>query len=391
MPEPSQPSHQDQQRGKGEDSHLALRWSRHPIVWIGTLLTAVITAFLVALAGGFGQHIAADGGHAPKLPAGVPKLEVDAVRIQSTRDTTKPLKLDFTLRNIGSQLAVITATRLTVQQFAELPHCLSQGSLPSTGIYHANMPTDPPPGTRIDIPVSQQIGPDAADRFDVSLRLPPDHAETAYVYRVHIEFLYDNAIKPLSAGQALITLPIVPDGTYFWTKADRVKGDPIGLFMGSAIPQISKCMIENSDRLRTILSMRGIRTTPLASVPSQLSFCCAIKTPPSVKAARCPGHPKVIRPVSMIIECDGSGDLQHMKWSAWTFSDAVGAGIYHLDNCTPSCAAGKFHNYPVSVHLDQATFTGTAWVWNRAVFRFPEKEPFGTRSLVLANFGPVGG
>jgi hypothetical protein len=383
MPEPPRPPHQDQQQREGGKSHSASRWLRHPIVWVGTLLTAVLTAFLVTLASGFGQHIVAGGGPAPKL-------QIDAVRIIQSRDPTKPLKLDFTLRNVGGQLAVITAARLTVQQFAKLPRCESQGGLPSTGTYHANMPIDPPPGTQIDIPVSQQIGPDAADRFDVLLRLPPDFAETVYVYRMHIELLYDNAIQPLSAGQALIALPFAPVG-YFWTKADRVKRDPIALFMGSSIPQISKCMIENSDRLRTLLSVRGIRATQFASVPSQLSFCCVIKTPPIVRAARCPGRPKVIRPVSMIIGCDGSGDLEHMKWSVWTFSDAVGTGIYHLNNCIPSCQTSKFYDYPVSVRLDQATFTGTDWVWNRAVFRFPEKEPYGTRSLVLANFGPVGG
>ncbi len=186
MPEPSRPSPQDHQQGGSGESHSSLRSLRRPIVWVGTALTAVLTAFFVALATGFGQHIVAGNGPSPKL-------QIDAVRVQSPQDPAKPLKLDFTLRNVGGQLAVITAARLTVQQFAKLPHCESQGGLPSTGTYHANMPMDPAPGTHIDIPVSQQLGPDTADRFGIALRLPPDPAVTLFAYRVRIDLLYDNA------------------------------------------------------------------------------------------------------------------------------------------------------------------------------------------------------
>ncbi len=161
--------------------------------------------------------------------------------------------------------------------------------------------------------------------------------------------------------------------------------------MGSSVPEVSRCLVTNSAKLRTLLSMRGVRAIQLASVPSQLSFCCAIKTPPIVKAARCPGSREIIRPVSMVIGCDGSGDLEHMTWSVWTFFDAMGTGVYHLDDCIPSCAAGRFHDHPVLVHFGQPTFTGTNWVWNRAVFRFPGKKPSGTGSMVFANFGPAAG
>jgi hypothetical protein len=123
------------------------------------------------------------GGH-----RAAPSIEIDSVTAQFVRsgNPARPVKIDFEIRNTGSQLAIIRAVRVTVQQFAALPVCFSAGALLSTGTYNASLPKNPLPGARVDIPTAQQVAPDAADRFDITLGLPATHLVDPhiYIYRV---------------------------------------------------------------------------------------------------------------------------------------------------------------------------------------------------------------
>ena len=53
--------------------------------------------------------------------------------------------------------------------------------------------------------------------------------------------------------------------------------------------------------------------------------------------------------------CPLSGDstaiLDKMTWSTWSATEAVGAGIYELDGCNPSCAAGPIYSVATVVTL----------------------------------------
>jgi hypothetical protein len=49
---------------------------------------------------------------------------------------------------------------------------------------------------------------------------------------------------------------------------------------------------------------------------------------------------------------DGTGrypSYGHLKWSSWTGTEALGSGAVWIDDCTPSCAAGKFSPYAIAV------------------------------------------
>jgi hypothetical protein len=233
-------------------------WLKKPVVWVATLITAIITGVLVNLATGAASHVtAAPGGAAPRI-------EVDSVTAGYLPASPQglprpaPVKIDFEIRNTGNQLAIIRGARFTVQQFTALPQCLSQGGLPETGLYKAFLPTKPAPGTTVDIPTAQQVGPDAADRFGVALGLPTRRPHGIYVYRVRIGLLIDNSRVPANAGEAVIALPAQPDPSYFWTKQDAAHPGNVPAFMGSAaIPELSQCLVANSHRLGSILAMAG--------------------------------------------------------------------------------------------------------------------------------------
>ncbi len=366
-----------------EDSSSTGRWFKRPVVWAGALITAVITGVLVNLGTGALSHVGSHGGAAPNI-------EVDSVTAHyvpfRSGIPARPMKLDFEIRNTGNQLAIIRAVRITVQQFAALPVCFSAGALVSTGTYHAFLPVKPSLGKSVDIPTAQQVAPDAADRFDITLGLPATHHADGniYVYRLHMGLLYDNSGAPADAGEAVMALPVAPYDGYFWTKQYAANPTSIPGVISGPIPTVSSCLVNNSRKLHGILTMAGARPADLGAVQSQLSTCCGW-TLPVVKAQQVCG-PAVERPAAMALSCDGTGVLEKMTWSVWNFSYAEGTGIYRAQSCTPSCASGKVSYYNVAVRFDMPTNLGkSGWLWDRVTLNFPNGNPYGQSTMVQNN------
>jgi hypothetical protein len=60
------------------------------------------------------------------------------------------------------------------------------------------------------------------------------------------------------------------------------------------------------------------------------------------------------KPKELTLACnDGSYYLTRLKWTSWTRLKASGSGTAHVNDCTPNCAAGRFHAYRVSVTLSK--------------------------------------
>jgi hypothetical protein len=61
-----------------------------------------------------------------------------------------------------------------------------------------------------------------------------------------------------------------------------------------------------------------------------------------------------VRPGDFILACgDGNSRLSALRWSQWGQNLAAADGVSLVNDCKPYCAAGKFHEYPVSVRLDR--------------------------------------
>ncbi len=81
--------------------------------------------------------------------------------------------------------------------------------------------------------------------------------------------------------------------------------------------------------------------------------------------------------------CPLSGDstaiLDNMSWTTWSANEAVGTGIYKLDACNPSCAAGPVYSVATVVTLSDpvkvCSSSGARWFWTRASFTFPSGLP----------------
>jgi hypothetical protein len=91
--------------------------------------------------------------------------------------------------------------------------------------------------------------------------------------------------------------------------------------------------------------------------------CGALSLAPGVASAGSPATgaaPRVMsclgkgvsKPAEYVLSCaDYNSLLIGMHWTSWASRAARGRGTYRANDCTPYCAAGKFHNYPATAKL----------------------------------------
>jgi hypothetical protein len=106
------------------------------------------------------------------------------------------------------------------------------------------------------------------------------------------------------------------------------------------------------------------------SLPGVVSSCVTTRSPQ-------------VRPRSIVLACgDGNLYLAGLTWSGWTARSATGAGLAHVNDCNPYCAAGHFHTYPVTVRLSRPATcrTGKRPQFTRLVYRYAGTKPAGARS-----------
>lgn len=141
------------------------------------------------------------GGDAPEFVDGPPGV---------------PQFIDLTLRNTGNTVSVITGARLHVEDFALLKICEAGGGLDPTAKYDVTLPPNPTRGDAVDAKVSQQIPPNKADRFTISMNVPFRNIHDGMrLYHFSVELFHDGEQQPVNAGKAVVSVPYVPDPRYF--------------------------------------------------------------------------------------------------------------------------------------------------------------------------------
>jgi hypothetical protein len=69
-----------------------------------------------------------------------------------------------------------------------------------------------------------------------------------------------------------------------------------------------------------------------------------VSAAPSMSLPDCVGKPQV-RPAEVVFACgDGNFSARSLRWTGWGESFAAGIGLGEVNDCTPNCAAGKFHS-----------------------------------------------
>jgi hypothetical protein len=88
----------------------------------------------------------------------------------------------------------------------------------------------------------------------------------------------------------------------------------------------------------------------------------------------------VVRPRSIVLACaDANFYVTGLKWTRWDAKRAVGTGVGHQNDCTPYCAAGHFHTYPLALRLDAPARCGSRkeLQFTRVTWTFPGTKPSG--------------
>jgi len=102
-------------------------------------------------------------------------------------------------------------------------------------------------------------------------------------------------------------------------------------------------------------------TTTVGSITKPAVPAAHRHSSPAVKHSRRPviryvvvscSGASVVRPRTFRLACaDGNDYLSKLNWTVWSPSFATATGTQTMNDCTPSCANGKFRSYPVRVIL----------------------------------------
>ena len=114
----------------------------------------------------------------------------------------------------------------------------------------------------------------------------------------------------------------------------------------------------------------------------------AIPTFPALTGPPAKGNP-VAKPTEIVYTGDGSqffaggGSKKPGKlhWTTWNSTAGLGSGDQWINNCTPSCAAGTFSKYPVTLKAYQPKKEGKYLIFTRLKVTYTGKKPGHKKSF----------
>ena len=135
-------------------------------------------------------------------------------------------------------------------------------------------------------------------------------------------------------------------------------------------------------RFRLAVTMLGaaLSIAGLAGVASP-----ATAATPATHLMTCSKHLSS-EPSKYVLSCaDANAWWQGVTWSSWTPTSASGHGVLVENNCTPSCAAGKFVQHSATVTLGKLLMVKNyGKLFTEAYFRYTVKGKVVTQAFGLA-------
>jgi hypothetical protein len=93
------------------------------------------------------------------------------------------------------------------------------------------------------------------------------------------------------------------------------------------------------------------------------TFAVTYPSPPKVVVLDCGTH--ATKPDTLTIYCADFGvNVNHIKWTKWAQSGAIGTGQYSANNCTPNCVSGKIVSTNVKLTLSAAKLVKSEYLMN---------------------------
>ena len=84
------------------------------------------------------------------------------------------------------------------------------------------------------------------------------------------------------------------------------------------------------------------------------------------------------KPRTITVACaDGNFQVRRISWTTYGSSSARGTGTARVNDCQPTCAGGRFRNYPARVVLSRVTQCGDVPQFRRLAVTFTRTRPRG--------------
>lgn len=131
----------------------------------------------------------------------------------------------------------------------------------------------------------------------------------------------------------------------------------------------------------------------LAALAVSLLAATAAQAAPAPGFLGCKGftspHAKPsVRPSSIVVACADAGFyFTKLKWSAWQPRSASATGLANQNDCTPNCAAGRFHTYRARIRLSAPAACHGHRVFMRIAWTYTGTRPKGVARSGSQTFG----
>jgi hypothetical protein len=234
---------------------LLARWAERPFEQKIAVVAGVLVPLVVGVA--VPLMLARDG----KPWSSPTRLEVVSLVVRDGSVAGKPSEaagIEVTVRNIGSLVSVIKRVELRVRDFLLIKPCGVHGApLRISARYQAQLPAYDAAGRTVVVDVSQQLRPNEADRFAVSLGPPRGRTIGSLeqrVYALDVTLYHDAERRPLKAGAAVLAMPLPSYEASFHPRAKDEEA----------------CVASNLSGLRRLLDLDGERSSDLVRLKGAL-------------------------------------------------------------------------------------------------------------------------
>jgi len=198
-----------------------------------------------------------------------------------------------------------------------------------------------------------------------SARRPPNGAERAAIAAAFRGYVHQPG-SPAAKDNKIVSIDVsTRDRRYAVVRLESASAGPSGLLLHES--HATWWVLELGSSL-------GCDTAPM-SVLVDLHVGCM---PPGSTAWIDACGPIVSAPKSLVLACaDANYGLVRLHWHGWGSGEATATAAVRVNDCTPNCAAGRFHTYTVTVTADHLRACGSARTYERLTIVYSGSRPQG--------------
>lgn len=131
--------------------------------------------------------------------------------------------------------------------------------------------------------------------------------------------------------------------------------------------------------------MRKLLLAPILAATLMATLAAAAGASSPVYIAISCREPRV-KPYAVVFACaDGNLYATRLSYTGYGAKRTTASGLFHSNDCTPNCAAGKFHGYQGKVTFSAIEKCGKRLFYTRAEYDFSGPDGKGT-----ADVAPLG-